>query len=139
MELYFTRSTDPRRVFKLATGGTGPALVKGSPKEDLDFVLLRVSCDVAAALSVTAFACYANLSPVVRQGIHIIQHPGGGPLKISVDENGVTGVYPAEGKVQYISRRRTDRAARRASTATSNWSRSTMPKYRVRLDPPARA
>jgi V8-like Glu-specific endopeptidase len=41
---------------------------------------------------------------VARQGIHIIQHPGGGPLKISVDEDGVTGVYPDEGKVQYISK-----------------------------------
>lgn len=41
---------------------------------------------------------------MARQGIHIIQHPGGGPLKISVDEDGVTGVYPDEGKVQYISK-----------------------------------
>jgi hypothetical protein len=61
MELYFTRSTDPQRMFKLTTGGPGPALVKGSPKEELDYVLLRVSGEVAAALSITPFDCYANL------------------------------------------------------------------------------
>ena len=104
MELRFTLSKDPQRVFKLATGGAGPALLKGSPAEALDYALLRVSEDVAAALGLTPFNCYPNLQPVTRQGIHIIQHPGGGPLKISVDEDGVTGVYPDAGKVQYISK-----------------------------------
>ena len=101
MELCFTRSAQPASRFKLAVGA---ARVKGSPVAELDYALLRVSENVAAALGVSPFACDGNTQPVARQGIHIIQHPGGGALKISVDEDGVTGVYPDAGKVQYISK-----------------------------------
>lgn len=104
MELCFTRSAQPLRTFKLAMENPGTALVKGSPVAQKDYALLRVSEDVAAALSVTPFNCDADSQPVAGQGIHIIQHPGGGPLMLSMDEDGVTGVYPDAGTVQYISK-----------------------------------
>jgi V8-like Glu-specific endopeptidase len=103
MQLSFTRSTKPERLFKLAVEPIASPLVAGSPMEQKDYALLRVGEDVAAALALTPFNCAANAQPVQGQGIHIIQHPGGGPLKISVDEDGVAGVYPTAGKVQYIS------------------------------------
>lgn len=99
MELRFTRTSAPERAFRLAAN----ALVKGSPVAVHDYVLLRVAEDVAAALAVQPFVCDARFKPVKTQGIHIIQHPGGGPLKVSIDENGVTGVYADVGTVQYIS------------------------------------
>ena len=49
------------------------------------------------------FHCDAGSLPVKRQAINIIQHPGGGPLKLSADVNGVSGVDNDLGKVQYIS------------------------------------
>lgn len=105
MELYFTRSAQADRVFKLAVAnGSRLALVTGSPVAKLDFVLLRIAEDVASTLNVKPISCNADSKPVPHQGIHIIQHPGGGPLMISVDENGVTGVYPNDGTVQYISK-----------------------------------
>ncbi|SEB88614.1 Trypsin-like peptidase domain-containing protein [Terriglobus roseus] len=103
MELCFTQSSQPTRVFKLVRNSPGQALIKGSAVAQQDYVLLRVSEDVAAVLGVTPFGCKANSQPVVRQPIHMIQHPGGGALQISVDEDGVTGIYPDSGKVQYIS------------------------------------
>lgn len=103
MELRFTVSSAPDRIFKLSTSATSPALVIGSPILKHDFALLRVAEDVAAALGVTPFACNPDYRPVKGQGINIIQHPGGGALVITADEDGVSGVYPDAGTVQYIS------------------------------------
>lgn len=103
LQMTFTFSAQPQRQFKLAAANGASPQVAGSPVEQRDYVLLRVGEDVAGTLKLAPFHCDASSEPVARQGIHLIQHPGGGPLKITVDENGVTGVYPTAGKVQYIS------------------------------------
>ena len=103
MHLTFTMSAPPQRVFKLGSANAASPQVAGSPVEERDFVLLRVSEDVAGALNVAPFHCDATFLPVKHQAINIIQHPGGGDLKLATDDNGVSGIYPSEGKVQYIS------------------------------------
>jgi len=99
MEVRFTRSSAPHRVFKLAAKG----LVKGSPIPQLDYALLRLEEAAAEILPVRPFVCDGLYQPIEKQGLSIIQHPGGGPLKLATDENGVTGVYVKDGRVQYIS------------------------------------
>jgi len=104
MELYFTESKIPDRVFKLAPAANGTTpLVAQSTQTSRDYVLLRVSEDVAAVLSVQPFACDGVTRPVRGQSINILQHPKGEPLQISFEKNGVSNVYPDASTVQYIS------------------------------------
>jgi len=104
MELYFTRSSLPTRAFKLvsAVNGTTP-LIAQSTRTNLDYVLLRISEQVSQVLSIQPFTCDGVARPVRRQSINILQHPNGEPLQISLEENGVSDVYPDAGTVQYIS------------------------------------
>ena len=104
MELYFTRSSLPTRAFKLvsAVNGTTP-LIAHSTRTNLDYVLLRISEQVSQVLSIQPFTCDGVARPVRRQSINILQHPNGEPLQISLEENGVSDVYPDAGTVQYIS------------------------------------
>ena len=104
MELYFTRSNSPARGFKLLppSGGITP-IVAYSVMTEKDFVLLRLSEAVSEVLSISPFPCSATARPVRSQSINILQHPNGEPLQISIDENGVSNVYPDAGTVQYIS------------------------------------
>jgi V8-like Glu-specific endopeptidase len=105
MELYFTESKIPDRVFKLASAvnGTTP-LVAQSAQTSRDYVLLRVSEDVSQVLSVQPFVCDGVTRPVRGQSINILQHPNGEPsLQISFEKNGVSNVYPDASTVQYIS------------------------------------
>jgi hypothetical protein len=99
----FTFSAQKDRSFQLAPANSASPLVVGSPPALMDFVLLRVSEDVAGALGVVPFHCDASFLPVKRQAINIIQHPDGGPLKLASDVNGVSWVDKNSGKVQYIS------------------------------------
>jgi len=103
MELSFTLSIQPARIFRLLNTARGQALVQGSSVAEQDYVLLRVSEDVAGSLGIAPFTFDGSARPVVGQAIHLIQHPGGGALMISVDEDGVTGIFKDAGKVQYIS------------------------------------
>jgi len=103
MRMTFTFSAQKDRSFRLALANPASPLVVGSPPAFKDFVLLRVSEDVAGTLNVVPFHCDASSLPVKHQAINIIQHPGGGPLKLSADVNGVSGVDKELGKVQYIS------------------------------------
>lgn len=105
LEMRFTWSASPERRFRPANvPGSRAAIVSSSPAEQFDYALVRASEDIAAAIGVKPFRYDGRSMPVARQGIHLIQHPCGSSLKLSVDEDGVTGIYPESGKVQYISR-----------------------------------
>jgi endonuclease G len=42
-------------------------------------------------------------SPTKRMGLNILQHPGGESMKLALSSNGVTGVYPETGLIQYLT------------------------------------
>jgi V8-like Glu-specific endopeptidase len=68
----------------------------------LDYVLLHVEATIRDARNI-AVAPFGTKVPVSRSGLHILQHPGGGTMKLAVSSNGVTHVNEREGVVQYVT------------------------------------
>jgi V8-like Glu-specific endopeptidase len=80
-----------------------------SPVNELDYVLLQLEDTFIQALNAeeamikpTQFSNNINISE--RDGINILQHPNGESMKLSITCDGITGVYPNSGLVQYINK-----------------------------------
>ena len=100
MRLTFELSPDPQREFRMA--GLDSALPLSKVKEH-DFALLRMGENIQSALQISLIVYDGQAVPERRKGIYILQHPQGGPLRVAGDADGVTGVYPDSGVVQYVS------------------------------------
>jgi endonuclease G len=87
-------------MFKLA--GEAPVL-KSSPVEKLDYVLLRVEDKVTQVKGIEP-SILSDSFPDKGMALSILQHPGGQTLKLAMSTNGVTGVYQNRGLVQYVTR-----------------------------------
>ena len=80
----------------------GDPVVASSPANELDFVLLELDEEMRDFQDVTP------LSPSdggVRRGdaLNILQHPGGETMKLALSANGVAGVDPDRGLIQYVT------------------------------------
>lgn len=77
-------------------------IVRFSPTDQLDYVLLRVESAILEANAIRSVD-YIQTSPKKGTGIHVLQHPDGEAMKVVFGTNGITGVYEHDGLIQYIS------------------------------------
>lgn len=84
-------------------------ILASSPIEKLDYVLLQVESKFANTLDLddtqikpTQWNSDINLTEA--EGINILQHPNGESMKLSITCDGITGIYPNSGLVQYINK-----------------------------------
>lgn len=88
---------------------TQKPILASSPVSKLDYVLLQIESDLTQTLNLddnkitpTQWNINTNLSKT--EGINILQHPNGESMKLSITCDGITGVYPQSGLVQYINK-----------------------------------
>jgi V8-like Glu-specific endopeptidase len=87
-------------VFKL---DASQPVVKFSPKEALDYALLRVEEGITAVQEIKP-APFTTQRPARGMGLNILQHPGDEEMKLTISGNGVVDVFPELGLVQYVTR-----------------------------------
>ena len=78
-------------------------ILSESPPGELDYVLLQVD-DKTRVLETIPPVPYVLSFPDQHAGLYILQHPQGEPMKLAIDDNGISGVYPDTGRVQYATR-----------------------------------
>jgi len=99
---YFTMSGgDPSEgcVYRVVDGG----ILDQSPVGELDFVLLQVE-DKILGNGALAPAPLADEVPPVKSALNLLHHPAKETMKLSTSADGVTGVYPDRGLIQYATR-----------------------------------
>jgi|GEM_PF-1452800 V8-like Glu-specific endopeptidase len=95
----------PGQVFRLVSRNP---ILKASPAEQLDYVLLQVEDDITKTTKVLPAPW--DLAPLKdRCGLNILQHPvlhaeDGGGMKIAMSSNGIVHVDSGKGLVQYVTR-----------------------------------
>jgi V8-like Glu-specific endopeptidase len=79
-------------------------IVEYSPTKELDFILLRLNEPISSDFTAVP---YSTAVPSPRDTLNILQYPILEPtnnaLKLTLKPNAITGVYPAVGRVQYIT------------------------------------
>lgn len=86
------------QVFRL---GEDP-IVDSSPRDELDYVLLRVEPTIATAQHLRSVV-FSQTPPGRNDPLHILQHPAGDTMKLALCDSGVTWVSAAKGLVQYAT------------------------------------
>jgi V8-like Glu-specific endopeptidase len=84
---------------------TASPIIESSDTDELDFVLLRLERKIETA---TCKPVQYDLKlPEKKQALSILQHPvldqATNPMKMTTSPNGVTGVYPEHGLIQYVT------------------------------------
>ncbi|MTJ45516.1 trypsin-like peptidase domain-containing protein [Dolichospermum flos-aquae UHCC 0037] len=75
-----------------------------SKTEDLDYVLLQVESKITQATDIKPARWDGQKLPMEKMGISVLQHPEGDSMKLSVSQDGITGVYQNSGLVQYVNK-----------------------------------
>lgn len=75
-----------------------------SKTEDLDYILLQVEEKISQDKNIKPAHWQSNKLPMEKQGIYVLQHPEGDSMKLSVSQDGVTGVYNNRGLLQYVNK-----------------------------------
>ncbi|MCZ2207665.1 effector-associated domain EAD1-containing protein [Cylindrospermopsis raciborskii] len=79
-----------------------------SPVKELDYVLLQLEDAFTQVLNsedgLIKPAQHSSIALCESDGINILQHPNGESMKLSISCDGITGVYPNSGLVQYINK-----------------------------------
>ena len=79
-------------------------VVKYSPTEKLDYVLLRVEGKISTAKDIKKAECDFGSSPSKGMGLIVLQHPEGASMKLAVSWDGITGILKESGLVQYATK-----------------------------------
>jgi V8-like Glu-specific endopeptidase len=84
-------------------------ILASSPIEKLDYILLQLESSFVQVLNqeenkIKPAQCNFNITLSERDGINILQHPNGESMKLSITCDGITGIYPNSGLVQYINK-----------------------------------
>ncbi|MCL2924830.1 MAG: serine protease [Trichodesmium sp. MAG_R04] len=84
-------------------------IISFSPVEKLDYILLQLQETFTKILDsedirIKPAQWEPNISLSEADSINILQHPNGESMKLSITCDGITGVYPHSGLVQYINR-----------------------------------
>ena len=75
-----------------------------SKTEDLDYVLLQVESKITQATDIKPARWDSQKLPIEKMGISVLHHPEGDSMKLSISQNGITGVYQNSGLVQYVNK-----------------------------------
>jgi endonuclease G, mitochondrial len=76
-------------------------VVKLSPIRELDYALIRLNLDPQFPIAPIPFDAVCKLQP--HSSLHILQHPEGEKLKVSLSNNGVVKTNEGRGLVLYIN------------------------------------
>jgi V8-like Glu-specific endopeptidase len=76
------------------------AVVASSAK--YDFALLRTDDSIARAADVEAFS-ELGVMPVKTNPLYVLQHPGGGAMKLALSSQGVTWIDPGRVTIEYTT------------------------------------
>ncbi|NEO77073.1 effector-associated domain EAD1-containing protein [Moorena sp. SIO4G3] len=79
-------------------------ILHSSPTNKLDYVLLQVAATSPLSKDTQPARWKPNHLPVKGMGINLFQHPEGASMKLSISRDGITGVYPERGLVQYVNK-----------------------------------
>jgi endonuclease G, mitochondrial len=79
-------------------------ILKQSPKDQLDYVLLQVDENIMQANEVRPVSWNFQQKLSRRMSLNILQHPEGSVMKLSMNCNAVTGIYEDSNRIQYVSR-----------------------------------
>jgi V8-like Glu-specific endopeptidase len=79
-------------------------IVKSSPSDQLDFVLMRLDDAIRTAAGVLPAPYDTNSRLEEGVGLNILQHPHGEAMKLAISTNGVSAVFKNSGLVQYVTR-----------------------------------
>lgn len=79
-------------------------IICASETDKLDFVLLRVEDKITQLTEIKPARWKAQGLPREKQGINVLQHPEGDSMKLSISQDGVTGVDQERGLVQYVNK-----------------------------------
>lgn len=75
-----------------------------SKTENLDYILLQVEAKITQAKEIKPARWDGNKLPLARMGISVLQHPEGDSMKLSISQDGITGVYQNSGLIQYVNK-----------------------------------
>jgi endonuclease G, mitochondrial len=76
-------------------------VVQSSPIHALDYALIRLDLDPHFPIHPIPYAAASTLQP--RSPLHILQHPEGEKLKVSLSNNGVVKTNESRGLVLYVN------------------------------------
>lgn len=93
-------------------------LLKYSPKDKLDYVLLRVEDKITQIQGVEP-APFTSELPYKGMDLNILQHPEGKALQLALSGDGVDKVFPERGIVQYSTRTKSGSSG--SPCFTDNW------------------
>lgn len=79
-------------------------ILRCSKTEDLDYVLLQVEAKITQEKEIKPARWQSNQLPLEKMGISVLQHPEGDSMKLSISQDGITGVYPNSGLIQYVNK-----------------------------------
>jgi V8-like Glu-specific endopeptidase len=79
-------------------------ILKFSKIENLDYILLQVESKITQEKDIKPARWDIYNLPQERMGLNVLQHPEGDSMKLSISQNGVTGVYQEYGLVQYVNK-----------------------------------
>ncbi|QKQ77500.1 effector-associated domain EAD1-containing protein [Nostoc sp. TCL240-02] len=75
-----------------------------SKTEDLDYILLQVEAKITQATDIKPARWDSHKLPLEKMRLSVLQHPEGDSMKLSVSQDGITGVYQNSGLVQYVNK-----------------------------------
>jgi hypothetical protein len=75
-----------------------------SPTAQDDFVLLEADSSIRNCSGLVPAVLSPEPQPSEGAGLHILHHPGGDAMKVSISKNGVSKLLPDQGKIQYFGK-----------------------------------
>lgn len=75
-----------------------------SKPEKLDYILLQLEAKITQEKDIKPARWDSLKLPVEKMAINILQHPEGDSMKLSISQDGITGVYQNSGLVQYVNK-----------------------------------
>lgn len=93
---------DENSGFTLKLDSQKPIL-RFSKTENLDYILLQVEGKITQEKDIKPARWNVNKLPIAKMGISVLQHPEGDSMKLSISNDGITGVYHDSGLIQYVN------------------------------------
>jgi endonuclease G, mitochondrial len=79
-------------------------ILRFSKTEHLDYILLQVESKINQEKDIKPARWDGRKLPIEKMGISVLQHPEGDSMKLSISQDGITGVYHNSGLVQYVNK-----------------------------------
>ena len=79
-------------------------ILRSSPTNNLDYVLLQVEESITQATDITPADCEFENLPGKGMALNILQHPEGASMKIAISSNAIANIFPDSGLMQYVTK-----------------------------------